>query len=200
MDAKKKKLIFLVGAIFVAIVFLSSYAAFSNNNSGSTSTSTVKSQQTYFFTGSSNAIITNYSDIAYVTLPNSTNSSNYNLTGILSKLEANGSVENFAYTNSSYEVVLSTISAYDLQKVLYNDTGTNNTINVGSTTYVELPPKVVLSYTNSTQTIPVYLTNRNYSIYMKNVEKLGSSVNVSISTLLESNGSIYNNQFRVTYK
>jgi hypothetical protein len=197
MEAKTKKIIFVVGAIFVAIIFLTSYAAFSNNNTGSTSTTTVESQATYFSTGTSNAIITNYSDIAYVTLSNSVNSSKINMTTILSGLETNGSVDNYVYTNGSYEVVLSSISAYDLQELLYKDVGSNTFVNVGATTYVELPQSVVLYYT--TQPITVNLPSRNYSIYLKNVQMEGSTVNVSISGLLERNGTIYNSQFRVAY-
>ncbi len=41
MEAKTKKMIFFIGAIFVGIIFLTSYAAFGNNGSATTVTSTV---------------------------------------------------------------------------------------------------------------------------------------------------------------
>jgi hypothetical protein len=195
MDANKKKIIFLLGSIFVAIIFLSSYAAFSNNGSGSSSSSTIKTQASYFSTGTSNAIISNYSSIAYVTVSNGSNSSNENITRILSQLEANGSVQNYIYDNNSYQVVLVSISAYELQQLLNRNASSNSIINVGATTYVMLPSTVIMYYTN--QPITVHLKSRNYSVYLTNVKPIGSVLNVSVSGLLARNGSIYNGQFRV---
>ena len=198
MDAKRKKMIFLFGSIFVAIIFLSSYAAFNNNNTKGTSTTTIKPPTTYFSIGSSNAVISNYSDIAYVKLLNNSNGSENTFTEIISRLVSNGSVLNYIYSNYSYEVVLSTISPYGLQQLLNANTMLNGTVAVGSTIYVTLPRSIILVPVGSGQAIPVSLNNRNYSVYTANVSAIGSTVNVSISALLERNGSVYNNQFRVS--
>lgn len=197
MDAKKKKIIFVLGAIFVAVIFLSSYAAFSNNGTAATTTSTIKSESTFYAFGSSTAIVTNYSDIANVTLINSTNSSKGQVSNAISELEANGTVQNYIYTDNSYQVVLSSISPYQLQQFIYNKTNMTNTISVGSTAFVMLPGNVTLYYTN--QPIRVSLANRNYSLYISKAVAINTTVNVSISGLLARNGSIYDGQFRVAY-
>lgn len=197
MDTKTKRLIFFIGSIFVAIIFLSSYAAFGNNASGTSSTSTVKPQQTFFSTGTSTAIVVNYSDIANITLRNGSNASNVNMTDILSRLQANGTIQNYIYSNGNYQVILYGISAYGLRQLLYGNPKLNGTVDIGATTYVTLPKTITLYY-GGQQPINVYLNGRNYSVYMNNVEPEGSVINVSISALLTANGSIYNNQLRVS--
>jgi hypothetical protein len=197
MDAKRKQLVFLVGSILVAVIFLSSYAAFGNNGTATASTTTVKAQTTYFATGSSNGTITNYSDVATLTLYNSSNTLKTSVINLISHLEANGTVQNYAASNGSYEIVLASISPYDLQQFLYNKTNsTSNSLGIAATSYVELPQNITLYYTNVP--VPVYLTNRNYSIYLQRVKPIGSKINVSISALLAKNGSIYQNNFRVS--
>jgi hypothetical protein len=197
MEAKNKRWIFLIGSILVALIFLSSYAAFSNNNSGTTSTSTIKPATTYFATGSSRAQISNYSDIAVVTLADTSNAATNSTVNAISDLESNGSVQDYTYTNGSYQIVLSSISPYDLQQILYAKTGLNNSMNVSSTATITLPKNVILHYAG--QPINLDLQNRNYSVYLSNVRAIGSVINVSISALLARNGSIYNGQLRVSY-
>lgn len=197
MDSKKKKMIFLVGSIFVAIIFLSSYAAFSSNGTKATTTTTIKNPSTYFSTGSANAVITNYSDIAYITLENSTNYSRNNVTKIIALLVSNGSAFNYVYTNNSYEVVLGQMSPYQLKDLLEANATLKNNTQVGSTTYVALPKTILLYY--GTQPITVNLKSRNYSIYMNNIGPVGDTVNVIVSALLERNGSVYNNEIKITY-
>ncbi|MGD0510597.1 MAG: hypothetical protein ABSA33_02035 [Candidatus Micrarchaeaceae archaeon] len=197
MDAKKKKMIFFIGSIFVAIIFLSSYAAFSSNSAKTTATTTIKVPATYFSTGSANAVISNYSDIAYVTLHNSTNYSRGALTKVISALVSNGSALNYIYANNSYEVVLSQMSAYQLKELL-NKNSTLGGVTVGSTTYVTMPKSVTLYY--GAQPIPVNLNSRNFSIYMNEIGPVGDVVSLSVSALLERNGTVYNNEIKVAYK
>lgn len=198
MDAKKKRLAFLFGGILVAIIFLSSYAAFSNNGSPTTATTTAKAAGTVFVTGYTNAIITNYSDVAYVSFSNSSNSVKNTVTNSLSMLQANGTVVDSIVTNNTYQVVLSGISPYTLQQFLYQKTNSTNSISVGSTADVQLPQTIAFTYTNVP--IDLHLTNRNYTVYLSQVQSIGSTINVSISTLLYTNNeSIYDNQFRVSY-
>lgn len=201
MDQKKKQIIFLLGSIFVAVIFLSSYAAFSSNGGSSTVTSTLKSQVTVPTFGNSNAVIVNYSTTnANVTIYNHFNSSKTNITKIFSQLQANGSIQSYSSTsNNVYQIVLSTLSPYQLQQIIYNKTGlSNSSINVSSVTYVKLPSNVTL-YTSTNIPVVVFPPKTNYSVYLKNVKKIGARINVSISALLTRNGSIYNNMFRVSY-
>lgn len=197
MDKKMKNLILLFGAIFVAVIFLSSYASFNSNNTNSSSTTTVKSVQTVYALGSSNAVITNYTEIASVSFVNASNSTKASVETLLSKLEANDSIQNYIYQNNSYQVVLLGLSAYGLEEALYNQTNQSNSINVGATADILLPAELTLQYSGTP--ISLHLTNRNYTVYMSRIESIGSTINVGISALLARNGSIYNNQIRISY-
>lgn len=150
VEAKTKKLVFFIGAIFVGIIFLTSYG-FSNNNSGNTSTTTVKaaSQPTIFATGYANAVITGYSQVANVKPVNGSNATLNRLDAIMSKLEANGSIDNYVYVNNSYEVYGSSLSAYALQRFLSAALNSSNSVTVGSTADIMLPASISLFYTNS---------------------------------------------------
>ncbi|MDE1870951.1 MAG: hypothetical protein KGI06_01800 [Candidatus Micrarchaeota archaeon] len=196
MDANKKKLIFFLGSVFVAVIFLTSYAAFSNNGGASSTTTTIKSQATVFATGDSNAIVYEYGSVAYVSPVNATNSSKSRLADAVSQLESTGSVQNYIETNGTFQLILnSNMSAYALQQWLYKDLG-NGTARVGSNAYIRLPSSVQLHYNNAP--IGVYVPISNYSVYMASVVPLNSTISVGISALLLRNGSVYNNQFRVS--
>jgi hypothetical protein len=197
MDEKRRRIVFVAGAIFVALIFLSSYAAFNNNNVVSSSTTTATAQPTFYTTGNTNAIITNYSSLVNIALLNNSNAVNNKVINIISQLQANGIIQNYVFSNNSYQVVLSGLSAYNLQQLLYNKTGSSNYTSVGATTYVTLPNQVTLNYT--TQSITINLANRNYSVYMKRVKKIGAIINVSVSALLTRDGNIYKNQFKISY-
>ena len=199
MEAKTKKIIFFLGAIFVAIIFLTSYAAFSSNNTRNSSTTTIKStpQPTIFTTGYSNATITGYGQVAEVRPLNLSNATLNNLDTLMSKLEANGSIDNYVYTNSSYEVYSSSLSPYALQNVVSNSLNSSNSVAVGSTADIVLPPSISLYYSNTSPPISVPLKNRNYTLYLNNVRAIGSNVNLSLSALITQNGLLYNNQLRI---
>ncbi|MGI0100864.1 MAG: hypothetical protein ACREBH_04080 [Candidatus Micrarchaeaceae archaeon] len=197
MEKKTKQLIFFTGSIFVAVIFLTSYAAFGSNGGPNTTTSTVKPQTTFFATGSSNAVIYNYSSIAYIPSASLSNASVNSITSELSNLQANGSVEEYIYINGSYQVILSGMSPYMLRQQLYGISNMSNSLEVGATTYISLPGIVTLYYNKVPAALN--LAQRNYSIYMDDVMAQGTTINVSISALLSANGSIYDNQFRVGY-
>jgi len=197
MDKKKKQLILFVGAIFVAVIFLSSYLSFSNNNSSSTTSTIAKNQTTFYATGTANGIIVNYSYVALVYPKNSSNATGAALTNELSNLEANGTVQDYIYQNGSYQVILSSLSAYDLQRILQNTSGLGNT-TVGSSAKVELPASLTLHYT--TYPINVQLSTRNYSVYIRDVKSPGTTITLQISALLTQNGAVYQNQLRISYQ
>ncbi len=200
MEAKTKKIIFFIGAIFVGVIFLTSYAAFSNNNAGNTSTTTIKAptQPTIFATGHSNAIITGYGQVANVKLLNISNSTANKVDALMSALEANGSIDNYLFTNNSYEVYSSSLSAYALQGYLNANMNSSNSIAVGSTAEITIPSSIVLYYSNSSPPVSVPLIDRNYTLYLNNVTKIGTNINLSLSALITENGLLYNNQLRIS--
>lgn len=196
MNQKTKNLILLLGAVFVAIIFLSSYLSFNNNNAASTSTSTIKNVQTVYASGAANGIISNYSGIVYIT-SNYTNSTKSDVANALLNLQSSGAVQSYVYLNNTFQVILGNVSAYTFQQTLYNNTGLGNSIGVGSTTYVTLPSSITLYYANTP--VSIYLPKGNYSVYMSNVRQIGTKVSFGVGALITSNGSVYDGQLRLFY-
>lgn len=197
MNNKTKQVLLILGTVLIGVIFISAYASFNNNNISNSSSSTIVNAQTFPAFGSSNAVISNYSDVVNVTFLGSSNETINKTDAVLSNLEANDIIDNYIYLNNRYEVILANISAYNFRELLYNQTNDSNSINVGSTAYVKLPTTVTLYYAGTP--VSLYLANKNYSIYINNIRSIGSTVNVKIFALLTRNGSIYNNQLSINY-
>jgi hypothetical protein len=188
-----KKLLMLIGALFVAAIFLSSYL--SSNNSGTATTST-KPSSTYLAIGRASATITGYGSNAYVPLSNQSNDTMENVSAALSGLEANGSISNYIHVGDGYQVALSGMDAYALQQSIRKGTALVHS-NITTTAYLLLPANEVL-YVNS-YPVDVAFSRRNYSISLAGLEPVGSHLNVSVFALITANGSVYNNQIRINY-
>jgi hypothetical protein len=202
MEQKTKRLIFFIGAIFVGIIFLTSYAAFGHNNTtsndSSSSSTILKSVQTVFATGKTNGTITNYSAVAYVTPLGLSNSSKNNLSAFMSQLQENGTLDNYVLTNNTYQVYLSNLSAYRLQQLLYNKFNSNNSVSVTATADLMVPQSVNLYYSNSSPPINVALTSKNYTVSLTGLKSIGMKVNLTVSALITTQGSVFNNQIRLS--
>ncbi len=149
--------------------------------------------------GNANALITGYSQVAYVSPLNDSNSTAGALAGLMAKLEANGSIDNYVNNNNnSYEVYSSELSAYALQEALDAKLNSNNAVIVGSTADIMLPGNLSMYYPNASRPISVPLPDRNYTIYLSSVRSVGSPINVSVSALLTERGTLYNNQLRIS--
>jgi len=199
-NPKSKKLITTIGMVIVAIIFLTSYASYANNNIGqSTSTTTTASGQTYFVSGSANAIVSNYSNNLNIMLLNASQNSSVSekVTGLLGGLQSNGSVQNYFYNLGTYQVYLgSGINAYTVQSLLNKSVGNQN-FRIVTNTYVTLPNTIKLSYNNAPVTIS--LGNKQYSVKIAPLKPINSTVSVSVQALVTANGSVYQNQIRVNY-
>ncbi len=198
MDQNKKKIFLFLGSLFVAVIFLSSYASFGNGVAPSTSTTTVNVVQTIPAFGSSVANIIGYGPEAYVTFSTNTAATGQIAT-IFSKLESNGSIYSALPTsNSSYDVQVATINAYSLQELLRSTLSNSVAVNVSSS-YIDLslPSNVLLYYGG--YPITAHLKNQNYTISNVTILKApGTLVNVSISALvIPTNGTVYRNQISV---
>lgn len=192
MDDKTKRLIFFIGSLFVAIIFLTSYAAFNNNNTtGGTTTSTIANVNTVPVVGSANGIIVNYTDVAHIYLGNGSNATIINTT--LNALEANGTISNYVGTNKSYDVLLNSIDPYSLYKLIRNET---KNVSVGGQAEILLPAKVDAYYSTS-GIIPITLPTRNYTLFLNNTKPIGSQIPVKITAIVTENGTIYNNNIKI---
>jgi hypothetical protein len=196
MEAKTKKLIYGVGSIFVAIIFIFSYGAFGNNSNASTSTTTVGASNTVFVYGNTNGIIENYSQTTYITATGKNEIEALNVS--LGNLEANGTVSNYVPINATYyEAILSTMSPYQLSVYLANALN-SSTISVSAYAYVRLPATVYVNYNGGSQ-IPLKVPAKNYTVYIsKSNYSIGANVPVKMQVLVTTAGQIYNNQLRLT--
>lgn len=196
MDSKTKKLIYGVGSIFVAIIFIFSYGAFGNNSNSSTSTTTVGASNTVFVYGSTNGIIENYSYTTYITATGKNEIEALNVS--LGNLEANGTVSNYVPINATYfEAILSTLSPYQLNVYLANALNSSN-VSVSAYAYVRLPATVYVNYNGGSQ-IPLKIPSKNYTVYIsKSNYSIGANVPVNMQVLVTTSGQIHNNQLRLT--
>jgi hypothetical protein len=199
MDQRKKKILLFIGSLFVAVIFLTSYASFGNSGTATSSTTTMGNVHTFFVSGSSNAIITGYKAPVHVRINSNSSTADAQVLKTLSKLESNGSINYFG-SNKSYEVYVSTIDAYSLQGLLLSVVNQSGAIAVTANASVELPLNITL-YSTSSYPIRVNLNDRNSSIDMTGgLRGVGSMINVSVSAIVTSDGSIFNNQLSVSLK
>ncbi len=184
----------LLGALFVALIFLSSYIS-SSNIAGATSTTT-KAPATYLAIGASKATITGYSAGAYIALHNQSNSTIELLNATLSVMETNGSISNYIRIGDNYQVTLSGIDAYALQQNI-RAVPALALSNITASAHLLLPSNAIL-YVNS-YPVNIMFNRRNYSASITRLKSVGSIINVSVFALITANGSVYNNQVRLNY-
>ena len=196
MDQKKKRILLFLGSLFVAVIFLSSYASFGSSMSHSTTTTTVGAVRTYPAFGSSSANIIGYGPAAFVRLNSSTMATTDQITKLLSKMETNGSINSYIGSNQSYEVYVASIDAYSLQNILQSALNNSVGMNVSSDANLLLPSNITLH--SNGYSFTAHLSNRNYSMNMTTLKAIGTPLNVSVSALVTANGTVYKNQLVVS--
>lgn len=192
---KLKRTILFLGALFVAIIFVTSYAAFNDNSPVTKSTTTTSQGRVIPVFAATNAVIENYSYFADIGVSaNEVAAVNSSLNALVS----NGSVSSYYYSNSSYRVILSTINPYALSLRLRNSTtGTN--IIVGALAYVKLPPTINVYYgASSSYSVPISLLQPNYTVYVSNVVPINSIIRVNLITQINQSGDVYHNQVKLS--
>lgn len=198
MEEKTKKMIFTIGSLFVAVIFVTSYAAFGNTSNGSSSTtSTVLSGNNILALGQANGIIENYSYVVNVTSLNASQNARLNMT--LLDMESNNTVISFFARNSTtYTAEISGIGAYQLYTYLTNTLNYSN-VTLGATAFVRLPASINMQYgASSQQEAPVSLSPKNYTTYLPNVLPIGTRVPFKIQALITERGQIFNNNIKLT--
>jgi hypothetical protein len=195
----KKKTMELVAAIFIAVIFVSSYAAYGGNfgNSGQASNSGANANATTTIppvSGSARASIVSYGTVLDVNVSCANASAvASSLNGYLNALESNGSISNFySPENSEILVQLGSYSATALYGALSGRLGKNAACtSFASQATVQLPS--IMNVTGGKIRIPGSL--RNYPLGLKLSNNMSSSVGVSVLALIAENGTAY--QLRV---
>lgn len=193
-ESRRKRTIYFIISLVVAVMFISSYAALGNNNlTTSTSTNqTNSSQKTYFVIGSANGVVTNYTSGATVYTLNASLANPANVSNTLSKLEANGSLSAVTPQNTgNFLVSTQKMNPYVLQEYLYN-AYTPNGISVGNvSTYVYLPKVLQLYLPGSTpQKVNVVLTRQNFTVNIAPLQSIGTNVILNIHAAAWANGTV----------
>ncbi len=185
-ENKKKKIMF-IGSMIVALMFISSYASFGNNNI-STSTTTVQKTNgpEYYVSGKVNATVIGYSQNALLKVSNNSSSIQKGIVSILSKMEANGSISNYAQTTVGYDIVTGTMNAYALQHYFSNSYGISN-VSVSSKSTVRLPSATTLYYYGTSIRVPVGGT---YNITILPLIANGSVVALNVHAIVNRTGAI----------
>ncbi len=181
---EKKKLIELLGSLFIAFIFLSSYATMTSspqkNSTKSTTTIPVA-----LGTGFTKCKIVNYTPTFTVVAHCSASL----LNSTLGKLQASGAVAEYVpVSNTSYDVYAGNESSYDLMQHLAS---MGNCFNISATAILAMPPTINLYIGALNRTFPVKVPVKLSQL--QTPVKFGneSSFNVSVMALVTLAGTIY---------
>lgn len=192
---ERKKLIELVGSIFVALIFLSSYAAFGNISANASNATTTSQAQTVYAAAVANATIASYGGTININIScsNVTAVSGV-LNAALASLEKNGSVSNF-YSQQASQVLVQAgnASAYRLFLELSKDAGAGASCTqfLGSAN-VNLPSRVNFHVPAEKSSIIISIPQSmlTHSLPVAFKENMSSTMEVSVSAFLYLNGTI----------
>ncbi len=197
-DKRRKEIIFFMGSVLVAVIFLTSYVAFGGISTSTATTTQQANQSTFFAIGAANAIVVGYSDAAGITLSDPAYSSE--VSNSLNILSSNGILTNVVELNSTYSEVFfqntSKYNAYDLQQYIYNSIMSNTIAVVNATTLVSLPRSLVMSI--AAQKFTISIPKSNYSLQVSPLVAEGTLIPVNIHALVTQGGTIYEGQITLT--
>ena len=184
-----------VGALFVAVIFLTSYAAFSSN-SAATTTSTSSTVATYYAVGSTNAAITGYNNTLFVnvsckgTLQNQTFDK---INAIATQLENNGSVLTYSSSGNSFQIGPQNMNSKSIYEYMYAKLSSNSTnCTVFSTTAtVELPGLIQMDVQGQSIAVNVPYGVAMQQISLKLNQSMASSLPLRVAVLVTANGTVY---------
>lgn len=193
----RKQLIQLLGSIFVALIFLFSYASYGNFGTPGGKTTTTTVPPTYYATGNANATVLGYGSVMTATARCNSSIQNATVSRIsnsLIALQKNGSINNYYPTTPSsftlYAGSENTIQLYAFVNKNLNSTSILCT-SFKSQTVIQLP-QTVQFFVNSQKVniqIPTALRNQTISATVLN----SRSMPIRIAALLTQNGIIYGN-------
>ena len=191
----RKKTIEFLGALFVAVIFLTSYAAFSSNSPANT-TSTSSVVATYYAVGSANGTIAGYNSTLYVNvscrgaLGNQTIN---RINAIATDLENNGSVLTYSSSGNSFQIGPQSMNSKSIYSHIYSSISPNSTSCTGFSTIatVDLPSYIEMNVQG--QSIKVAVPGRlsSQQISMQLNQSMPSAIPLRIAALITQNGTIY---------
>ncbi len=202
---EKKKLVEVLVAICVGVLFLSSYANFAGSNGIGApkvnATTTAIVPQTVYAYGFANAMILNYSENLQVGVSCSNSTAVLGIIeNITSALESNNLVINTYSTGRTVLVQVGNIGARGFYKYVSSRLNQSTLLctSFAGTADVELPQSINFTVSGTTkQSFPAQLSASMRSNQVPiNLSYNGSSIRMKIAALLEANGTVY--QLNVT--
>ncbi len=191
----RKKLMELVAALFIAVIFISSYISLTSYNATQATTSV---PGTAYAQAISTARLTHYSSpmVVDISCQNSTakNHTSDIVNATLSALESNSLVLNFYSVGTNISIAPENMDSYSIYSLLQNRTGSSGAACMKgyATAYISLPQQLNITITGGQQlAIPVPGSYANESVYLEMNRTIGSVLYVKESMLVTQNGSIY---------
>ncbi len=191
----KNRLTQILLAVFVALIFISSYVSLTNYNTQQTTVST--SPPTYFAQGFAKAKVAGYGNSMSInfTCKNQTIESGASnvITANLTKLYDNNSIFNFYSAGSSIPIEPGNMSAYAIYSFIKGKLTAQevNCTSSSAVTILQLPAIVNVSVGTQTNQSHIPAGSINQSLQLPLNYTTGSIVRVKFSTTVTSNWTIY---------
>ena len=184
-----------IGALFVAVIFLTSYAAFSSNSSVNT-TSASTTVATYYAVGHTNAAITGYNNTLFVNVSCKgalQNQTVDKINAVATQLENNGSVLTYSSSGSSFQIGPQNMNSKGIYDYIYAKLGSNSTnCTVFSTTAtVELPGIIQMSVQGQSVAVKVPYSIATQQISLELNQSMPSTLPLRVAVLITANGTAY---------
>lgn len=194
----KKRLIELLGAIFVAVIFLTSYASFGTRNSQVPKTTTTVISNAFYSTSTVDAAITGYGPALTINVSCSNASKVYGqVNNILLNYEKNGSVNTyFPQGSNQFQIESGMRSSYAIYLSMKQSLGSNATCIVANPTFFIQLPSTVVFYTpalRSNETVILQKSQTKYEISARFEQNVSNVIAVYVSALVTPQGVVYGN-------
>lgn len=196
MKDNTKKALLLLGSLFVALIFLTSFVGNNSISLNGGNQSTKKNVTTVIVFGNVSVTVVGYRSSALITLLNSSFENQTN--NLLLELENNNSITTYQPIGNQFSVYLNLINSYELKNLLARSIGSNS-FKLSSNESVVFPSNAVSMYVGS-HTVPVYFGSLRLDFAPKSLSPINSTVSIYVGAKIAyENGTyhIYNNNVTV---
>lgn len=191
---EKKKLIELLAAIFIAVIFVSSYAAFGAGQGSAPSQGATTTVQGTEISGVAVASVVSYGRILDVNVTcGNASAVTANAEALMNSLMGNGSVESSnPVADNEISVLLGNYTATEAYNALATDLGSNAACTrvVATEATVQLPSAVSVIYGGGSIKIAIPADLRNYTEPIRLSNATGGKVGVAVAMLVSNSGTI----------
>lgn len=193
-----RKIAMAIAALFIGLIFLSSYFTLRNLSVGSTGTATNNTvvPQTVYGVATANAIFSSYNNTLSIAV-SCTNSSSTpvdtKISQYISSMEGNNSIYNSYSLPNETVIQPGTMNATKLYKFFSSNLNSTafSCLTFSSEANILLPAELNLFIVNKTYTVTVPQNLRLSQVQLTLVKNPPSNVKVRISALVTTNGTIY---------